>query len=601
VYHTSVMKSSVAPVTATRLVWRNYWAEIKRYKLLNAVGMALPGVGTIFVMYVPPLIVARLLARFSNTGALTLDQVLPYVLAMGGFWALGEFMWRVGIHFTTKTSAGSMKHLYIEAMDKLLEKDQGFFHDNFAGSLTKKALGYARRFEDFFDSFLFNIVPEILPLPFIAYVLWQFSPWLIVVLLGMLTLTGFIILPLVRRRMKLVAIREEASNITAGHVSDVIANADAVKAFAREDFERQQHARNVNDQMAKTYRSWAYQNYPVDVITSPFYVLTNVFGLALALFVSHQSSTVSLAAVFVSFSYFATITRVMWQFGRIYRNMESAISEAAQFTELLLEPPRLTDASKPKPLRVKSGTVQFQNVRFRYDDGSDEHLFDDFNLQIDGGQKIALVGHSGGGKTTITKLLLRFVDINGGQILIDGQDIAQVRQQDLRSQIAYVPQESVMFHRSIADNIRYGKLDATDEQIQQAARGAHAHEFITKLPQGYDTLIGERGIKLSGGQRQRIAIARAMLKNAPILILDEATSALDSESEVLIQKALWKLMEGRTAIVIAHRLSTIQKMDRIVVLDNGHIAETGTHKELLQHKGIYAKLWAHQSGGFLEE
>jgi ATP-binding cassette subfamily B protein len=193
------------------------------------------------------------------------------------------------------------------------------------------------------------------------------------------------------------------------------------------------------------------------------------------------------------------------------------------------------------------------------------------------------------------------MDIEGGEIRIDGQNIADIRQRDLRKFISYVPQEPLLFHRSLRDNIRYGQLDAGDKAVEGVAKLAHAHDFIRELPEGYDTLVGERGVKLSGGQRQRVAIARAMLKNAPILVLDEATSALDSESEVLIQDALWKLMEGRTAIVIAHRLSTIQKMDRIIVLDGGKIVEQGTHKELLRLQGTYAKLWKHQSGGFLEE
>ena len=201
----------------------------------------------------------------------------------------------------------------------------------------------------------------------------------------------------------------------------------------------------------------------------------------------------------------------------------------------------------------------------------------------------------------MVRLLLRFSDVDQGSILIDGQDIARITQDDLHAHIAYVPQEPLLFHRSIAENIAYGLQDADMDAIRRAAKQAHAAEFIDTLPNGYDTLVGERGVKLSGGQRQRIAIARAMLKNAPILLLDEATSALDSESEVLIQKALWKLMEGRTAIVIAHRLSTIQKMDRIIVLDNGSIVEEGSHKALIKHGGTYAKLWAHQSGGFIDD
>ncbi len=211
------------------------------------------------------------------------------------------------------------------------------------------------------------------------------------------------------------------------------------------------------------------------------------------------------------------------------------------------------------------------------------------------------MGHSGSGKTTFTRLLLRFSDIDSGTISIDGQNIAYLTQDDLRRHIAYVPQEPILFHRTLAENIAYGQVDASQQEIEAVAQLAHAHDFIANLPDGYDTLVGERGVKLSGGQRQRVAIARAMLKNAPILVLDEATSSLDSESEALIQSALWRLMEGRTAIVVAHRLSTIQKMDRIVVLDEGKIIEQGTHQELLHTKGAYAKLWAHQSGGFIEE
>ncbi len=225
----------------------------------------------------------------------------------------------------------------------------------------------------------------------------------------------------------------------------------------------------------------------------------------------------------------------------------------------------------------------------------------DLNLEIAAGEKIGLVGHSGSGKTTLTKLLLRFNDIDGGEILIDGQNIANITQEDLRKCIAYVPQEPLLFHRTIRENIAYANPEASSKDIEEAAKKAYAQEFIEKLPKGYDTLVGERGVKLSGGQRQRVAIARAILKDAPILILDEATSALDSESEKLIQAALWELMKGRTAIVIAHRLSTIQRMDRILVLNDGEVIEQGKHAELLEKNGTYAKLWAHQSGGFIEE
>jgi ATP-binding cassette subfamily B protein len=228
-------------------------------------------------------------------------------------------------------------------------------------------------------------------------------------------------------------------------------------------------------------------------------------------------------------------------------------------------------------------------------------LFNNLNLHVKSGEKVGLVGHSGSGKTTLAWILLRFKDIESGSITIDGQDISAITQNDLRLQITYVPQEPLLFHRSLSENISYGRPEATQQEIEAIAKMAHAHEFIKDLPDGYDTLVGERGVKLSGGQRQRVAIARAMLKNAPILVLDEATSALDSESEALIQDGLWKLMEGRTAIVVAHRLSTVQKMDRIVVMEKGKIVEEGSHAELIHKNGVYAKLWTRQSGGFLED
>jgi ATP-binding cassette subfamily B protein len=286
-------------------------------------------------------------------------------------------------------------------------------------------------------------------------------------------------------------------------------------------------------------------------------------------------------------------------FGRVIRNIERSLADAHEMTEILLTPKFVIDKPNASEFVPDNGAIAFSNVSFSYD--SRANLFDGLNLTIKPGEKIGLVGPSGGGKTTITKLILRLSDISSGQIIVDTQNIAEVQQDTLREHIAFVPQEPILFHRTLADNIRYGNENATDEELLRAAKLAHADEFISALPLKYETLVGERGVKLSGGQRQRVAIARAMLRKARILVLDEATSALDSESEALIQDALWKLMKGRTAIVIAHRLSTIQKMDRIVVLDKGQIVEQGTHAELVKYKGMYAKLWAHQSGGFLQE
>ncbi|HEX9775098.1 MAG TPA: ABC transporter ATP-binding protein [Actinomycetota bacterium] len=585
-------------VAAIKLAVRHYLRQIAKDWKVAIPGMLLPGLGSILVFYVPALIIARVLGRFTSTNGTGLGELTPYVVTFGLVWFGGEMLWRVGIHCLIRLDTRGMQRLYEDGMAELWRKDIAFFQDNFAGSLTKKALAYARMFEGFSDTISFNVVGNLLPLVFVVAVLWRFSPWLVLTLVVMLALTAMLVIPLVKRRMRLVVARETASNVLAGHVSDSIMNIDAVRAFAREPHEAAVHARNVGDYIAKAKRSWDYQNRRIDMVTSPMYVLTNVFGLLIAIAIGGRSG-LSFEAVFVTFSFYANTTQVMWEFNRIYRNFESTVTEAAQFTELLLEQPTVNDPVAPAVFAPRDASIEMNKVTFRYSDGAGEHLFRDFDLRIASGEKVGLVGRSGGGKSTVTRLLLRFMDIERGEILIGGQNVAAIAQADLRSMIAYVPQDPVMFHRSLADNIRYGRLDATEAEVREAARLAHAAEFIEALPSCYDTLIGERGVKLSGGQRQRVAIARAMVRNAPILLLDEATSSLDSEAEALIQEALWRLMEGRTAIVIAHRLSTVQRMDRLVVLDAGEVEQQGSHADLLALGGTYATLWTRQSGGFL--
>jgi len=581
-----------------RLVLRRYARQARVRPWLAAASLLLPGIGNIFVFYVPPLAIALLLGTLASNPHAPASELAMPVLLLSGAWLGGEAIWRVAGYVLQRMEFYALRALYVEAMDELFAKDVAFFHNNFAGSLTKRALGYARRFEDVFDVCAFSIGGNVLPLIFAIVVLARYSPWLIVVLLSMIVLAFFCLRPLIRRRHRLVQIREEASNALAGHVADSIANAETVRAFAREPEEAAIHARNVDDFTTKMLRSWNYQNNRVDIVTSPLYVLTNTFGLIVALAIG-RGSGFAIEAVFLTFSYFAQSTRVMWELNRIYRMLETALTDAAQFTDLLLEPPAIVDAVPVEPFQPRDAGVHFRSVRFAY--GAHPPLFDDFDLTIAPGEKVGLVGRSGGGKTTITRLLLRFADVNAGAIEIGGQDIARIAQASLRAHIAMVPQEPAMFHRTITENIRFGRPTATDDEVRRAAELAHAAEFIATLPAGYDTLVGERGIKLSGGQRQRIAIARAILKNAPILVLDEATSALDSESEKHIQEALWTLMRDRTTIVIAHRLSTVRRMDRLVVLEAGKVIEQGHHDQLLAARGQYATLWAHQSGGFLQE
>jgi ATP-binding cassette subfamily B protein len=582
---------------ALRLVLRRYGRQVRARPLLAVPALLLPGVADVLIFYAPPLVVARLLGAFARNEPLSAAELTPYVLTFAALWMSGELIWRVAEALIARTEIRGIEALYIEAMDELLAKDLAFFQDNYAGSLTKRTLGYARRFEDVFDVLAFQVVAKALPIVFVGIVLWAYSPLLILTLVGMLLLTVMMVSPLIRRRRQLVDVREAASNVLSGHVADSIANAEAVRAFAREPDEAGIHTLNVKDFGTKTLRSWDYQNLRVNTITAPMYVLTNTLGLIVALRTSAGTGA-SLETVFVTFSYFATATRVMWEFNRIYRNLESALTDAAQFAELLLEPPKVVDVPSPQALAPAHFGVEFRDVRFRYAPGLPP-LFDGFTLTVPDGTRVGLVGRSGGGKTTLTRLLLRFVDIECGEILVGGQRVDRVPQAELRALIGYVPQDPAMFHRTVADNIRFGRPDATDAEVRRAAELAHAAEFIEDLPAGYQTQVGERGVKLSGGQRQRMAIARAILKDAPILILDEATSSLDSESEALIQDALWTLMAGRTAIVIAHRLSTVRQMDQLVVLDRGRIVEQGTHPALLRRGGVYAALWAHQSGGFL--
>ncbi|MFF0732280.1 ABC transporter ATP-binding protein [Streptomyces chartreusis] len=579
------------------LALRHYGRELTRLKWLAMPTMALSAVGNIGINYVAPLIVAKLVGEIAGDGNITVSSTLPYVAGFVGVLLFSEALWRVALHCLNRLDALGIEHLYVVGMDELFAKDAAFFHDNFAGSLTKRVLSFASRFEAFVDTLTFQIVGMFVPLAFGAVVLWRYEPLLVVGLLVMITVTAVCVVPLIRRRQALVDQREEAIARVSGHVADSLMNMDTVRAFAAEEREAAEHRSRVAASRRLTLRSWDYGNLRIDTFVAPMSVLTNALGLLLAVTLGGGAHGVE--AIVVAFTYYSNATRIMFEFNQIYRRLESSMTEAAQFTELLLTPPTVLDPPSPEPLLTDSSDVRFEKVTFAHTTG--RPLFDGLDLAVPAGAKFGLVGRSGGGKTTLTRLLLRMTDIDAGRILIGGQDISRLRQTDLRGQIAYVPQDPAMFHRTLRDNIAFGRPGADDAEIRRAAEAAHVAEFADALPLGFDTMVGERGIKLSGGQRQRVALARAILRDAPILLLDEATSALDSESEILVQEALWRLMEGRTALVVAHRLSTVATMDRLVVLDRGQIVEQGSHDELLARDGAYAKLWQHQSGGFLDE
>jgi ATP-binding cassette subfamily B protein len=529
-------------------------------------------------------------------GSVGIDAAMPYVLGFTGVLLFAEILWRIGIHCLNRLDGFGIENLYVTGMDELLAKDAAFFHDNFAGSLTKRVLSFASRFEDFADNLVFDIFGSLVPLVFASVVLWRYDPLLVAGLIGLIVITGAGIAPLIRRRQRLVDQREEAIARVSGHVADSLMNMDTIRAFAAEDLEAAEHRARVADQRRKSLRSWDYGNLRIDALVAPMSVLTNALGLLLA--VALGGGKHGIEAIIVAFTYYSNATRIMFEFNQIYRRLESSLTEAAQFTELLLTRPTVVDPVAPEPLRPQASDIRFEHVTFAHAGGPP--LFTSLDLAVPSGTKLGLVGRSGGGKSTLTRLLLRMMDVQEGRILIGGQDITKLRQSDLRSLIAYVPQVPAMFHRTLRDNIAFTRPHATEAQIHQAAQAAHVTEFAGALPDGFDTMVGERGVKLSGGQQQRVALARAILRDAPILLLDEATSALDSESEVLVQQALWRLMEGRTALVVAHRLSTVARMDQLIVLDHGQIAEKGAHQELLRLDGTYARLWQHQSGGFLD-
>lgn len=597
------MQSRAISKEAVYAVLRHYVGQYRKYPIATAFAFVLPALGTILVFFVPPLILARLIDLFSQRGFISLESTGVLIALFAGAWLLGEAMWRVGTHFLVLLKSKSHKDLHITALNFLNGRSLPFFANNFVGSLTSRSYAFIFGFEGFTDILHYNFFTNIFTITFAMIVLGTYSLILPLLLLACIVLLIVVAVPRIKYRSKLVAIRHEAGSKISGRFSDIITNMAAVKAFAAEPMESKMFLAQVDDFVGKYKRAANYHNLRIDTRISPLYVATNTIGLIASIFLASRLG-LQPSVVIVVFSYFVQVTGIFWQINYTYRTVESTIGGAAEFTQLFLTPEEIIDAPNAGTLSVTSGAIDFKKVSFDYqkDKEGSETFLKQFNLHIPAGQKVGLVGPSGGGKTTITKLLLRFVDANKGTITIDGTDITTVTQHSLRSAIAYVPQDPLLFHRSLFENIAYGTEGASREDIVTAAKLARAHDFIEALPEKYDTLVGERGIKLSGGQRQRIAIARALLKNAKILVLDEATSALDSESEKYIQEGLWELMKEKTALVIAHRLSTIKHLDRILVLDNGKIVQDGSHEELLKEiGGIYAKLWNHQSGGFMED
>ena len=488
--------------------------------------------------------------------------------------------------------------LYSRAMNKLMNHSYSFFSNQKVGSLGGDVIGFAKSYQAILDAVWIHAstvaISYVASLIIIAFM----APYLVLPL-ALLTF-GVVILSIrsLNMRSKYRNERKKLISQLSGSISDILGNSILVKVFAREKQEVSgiKEEREAIERIAKKEiniieRESIYRQ----ILLFTFQAISLLIGMWL-----YSRDGISIAALVFIITYIGRVTDSMFSITTIIRTVEQAFLDASPVTRFIAQPIDVVDIPNAKKLVVDKGAVNFNKVSFAYSDTTGNPVFSNLNLSIPAKQRIGLAAHSGGGKTTLTKILLRFIDVSSGEVLIDGQDIAKSTQESLRRQIAYVPQDPFLFHRSLKENIAYGKTNATDDEIVEAAHKAHAMEFIEKLPNGLDTVVGERGVKLSGGQRQRVAIARAILKDAPILILDEATSALDSESEHLIQKSIAELIKNKTAIVIAHRLSTISKLDRIVVIDDGDIVEDGSHEKLLKENGVYTKLWNHQSGGFID-
>lgn len=490
-----------------------------------------------------------------------------------------------------------MSDLSDEAFAYLMGHSHDFFISNFAGTLTRRVTRYARSFENILDTLSFTFISTFLYTLGVIFVLSQRSYLLGIAVFVWTTLFIALQIFLARKMQPLRIERAKQDSAMTGAISDSVGNHQPVALFAAEGYERSLFKAAVDTWRKATLRAWIADSWVWAILTL-FAILIQVGLLAVGVHYWGLGLFTVGDIVLIQVYIIGLVDRT-FDINRAMRSLYDSFADAYEMIAIFEQPHEIDDKVNALNLRVADGTINFNNVSFNFDETRD--ILRDFNLSIKSGEKIALVGASGAGKSTVTKLLLRLHDVSKGSIAIDTQDTSVVTQQSLRRSIAYVPQEAVLFHRTLMDNIRYGDLDATNEQVYEASKKAHAHEFIFALPEGYDTYVGERGVKLSGGERQRIAIARAILKNAPILVLDEATASLDSQSEHLIQEALAVLMEGKTVIVIAHRLSTIMKMDRIIVMDKGEIVAQGTHNELLAQDGLYAKLWSIQAGGFLAE
>lgn len=532
-----------------------------------------------------------------DVSSIAIHNLLVLIVIIGVISVAGWVFRRMQMYGIINFESHAMTDLYASAFDNLINHSYQFFISHFSGTLTRRVSKYAGAFESLVDSIMMEFFPMVVFIIGAVGILFLRSHILGIVL-GIWVII-FVTFQIYTARLKqpLRIARTEADSKLVGVLSDDISNQNTIALFSGDLHEKNLFAEVVERWRAATMRSWNTDEM-IWALQDILIVSINI-GLLWGTLVLWQRGLFTVGDFVLVQSYLIGLFDQLTSINRNMRRCYDAIADASEMIDIIKTPQEVADLPHAPKLSVTHGEILFANAGFSYPNG--QMVFENLNLTIAGGEKLAFVGSSGAGKTTITKLLLRFYDVTDGVIKIDGQNISAVTQNSLRDAIAFVPQEPILFHRTLMENIRYGRRDASDEEVFAAARAAHCAEFIDTFSEGYQTQVGERGVKLSGGERQRVAIARAILKNAPILVLDEATSSLDSESEALIQDALQTLMRGKTVIVIAHRLSTIMKMDRIVVIEDGGIVAEGSHRELLKKGGLYKKLWSIQAGGFKKQ
>nr|WP_263478683.1 ABC transporter ATP-binding protein [Candidatus Wolbachia massiliensis] len=499
--------------------------------------------------------------------------------------------------FEIKMIPNLRKNIVESSIAILLNQDNSYYQNNFSGSLANKVNDLTNYIPDIVQIVADRFFARALALGIGIYFLWQVN---INFALLMLTWSALFILSSLLLAGKITRLADawsELGSSITGKMVDVFSNIMTVRVFASKYQERLSlratHSEAVKaEQRLQWLYTWIFTFYGFS------FLIMQVLNLYFLVKGREQELITAGDFAFVMTVNIA-IANFLWMIAKDFSQFSKSWGRITQALRTITSISEIQDQPDAVDLIVKEGEITFDKVHFHYKGA--EPIFENKSVIIKSGQRVGLVGYSGGGKSTFANLILRLYDVQSGKISIDGQDIRNVTQDSLHRSIGMIPQDPSLFHRTLMENIRYGKTDASNDEVIEAAKRAHAHEFISKLPQGYESLVGERGVKLSGGQRQRIAIARAILKNAPILILDEATSQLDSVTESNIQKSLWELMQGKTTIVIAHRLSTLLHMDRILVFDHGKIVEDGTHQELLDKNGMYKTLWNAQVGGFLPD